>query len=327
MPRAGPGRPASGRRARAARAPSRSRATATSICATRRRMSSVPTSSASGAIRAPTGGASTSQASRSAISGTAALAEADQHLALLVDELAAKARPPAVGPGRARRAARASLPASRRRCARTHRRRRGPWPRAARRARGAAASSRRRSRNDGSARRHAAPMRAAPRRLPPRRGGAGGACAGSGPIRRAMRRRTNTALPSTCATPRPSWSSDSISAVSTAAACFKRGIQAASYWRQCGSGRSASHARARAVSAAYSAGCEPPAHQLEAQPDQVGVEDVRLAVGADLGDAAGLPEFEHLVAAHAELARQAEQERHVLEAHASARPGRPTGRP
>ena len=34
--------------------------------------------------------------------------------------------------------------------------------------------------------------------------------------------------------------------------------QALSYWRQCGSARSASHARTRAVSAAYSGGCKRP---------------------------------------------------------------------
>ena len=74
-------------------------ATATSICATRRLMLRPPTSPASAATSAPTGGCEHLATSRIREEGAAALAEADEDLAFLVHVLAAR-RAAAIAPHR-----------------------------------------------------------------------------------------------------------------------------------------------------------------------------------------------------------------------------------
>jgi len=65
-------------------------------------------------------------------------------------------------------------------------------------------------------------------------------------------------------------------------------------------------------------GREAAAHQLEAQVDEEGVDDVGLAVVADVVHAAGKVCVPDALARHAELAREAEQLGHPVEAHPPA---------
>src|SRR5207247_1008138 len=60
-------------------------------------------------------------------------------------------------------------------------------------------------------------------------------------------------------------------------------------------------------------GRDPPAHQLEAQEEEVGLDHVAPAVGVDVGEAPALPERLHAGAVHFALAREADQLRQQVE--------------
>src|SRR5579885_1095363 len=132
---------------------------------------------------------------------------------------------------------------------------------------------------------------------------------------------TNTVLPPTRATPRPSWDSDSISAVMigavpTPGSRRRPGVEEFCEVRLVLTAQIV--AQPPALRGMGRAG-EPAAHQFEAQENKIGVEHIGLAVLADLRKPAlsiGLP---HPAAVHAQLAGKTQQARDLVERGGAAR--------
>src|SRR6266850_5238312 len=120
-------------------------------------------------------------------------------------------------------------------------------------------------------------------------------------------------LPSTCATPRPSWSRDSTSTAGPTESRFMLGLPAVQEFapvRIRGFGERRTH---QIAFAAVLCLVECTADQLEALINEVSVGHVSLAVMPDRLDPArlvGLPDFR---AVHAEFSRKAEQLRDLVE--------------
>src|SRR6056297_80852 len=138
---------------------------------------------------------------------------------------------------------------------------------------------------------------------------------------------TNTFLPGTSAMPRPSWVMPRMPA-SSGSRCFFAMSQASA---PVGAIPGLEELREVRLPALAEGPSHPlvflleigrrhaAAHELEAQIDQVGVDDVRLAVIAYARDVARLPRAPDLVAAHAELAGESEHHGNVVQARPGAR--------